>query len=150
MKVIMLSDVKKVGKKGEIVDVSDGYAKNFLFRQKLAVQLTKGSMQTLDEQNRQAELAEQEKEKQAEALKVKLETIVLEFQVKSGKDGRVFGSVSTKQIVEQLAKKHNIRVEKRKIIDSETITSLGYTNVKIDLYKNKVIGVIRVHVKGTY
>lgn len=146
----MLSDVKKVGKKGEIVDVSDGYAKNFLFRQKLAVQLTKGSMQTLDEQNRQAELAEQEKEKQAEALKVKLETIVLEFQVKSGKDGRVFGSVSTKQIVEQLAKKHNIRVEKRKIIDSETITSLGYTNVKIDLYKNKVIGVIRVHVKGTY
>lgn len=150
MKVIMLSDVKKVGKKGEIVDVSDGYAKNFLFRQKLAVQLTKGSMQTLDEQNRQAELAEQEKEKQAEAIKAKLETIVLEFQVKSGKDGRVFGSVSTKQIVEQLAKKHNIRVEKRKIIDSETITSLGYTNVKIDLYKNKVIGVIRVHVKGTY
>ncbi|MEE0830740.1 MAG: 50S ribosomal protein L9 [Longicatena sp.] len=150
MKVIMLSDVKKVGKKGEIVDVSDGYAKNFLFRQKLAVQLTKGSMQTLDEQNRQAELAEQEKEKQAEATKAKLETIVLEFQVKSGKDGRVFGSVSTKQIVEQLAKKHNIRVEKRKIIDSETITSLGYTNVKIDLYKNKVIGVIRVHVKGTY
>ena len=69
MKVIMLSDVKKVGKKGEIVDVSDGYAKNFLFRQKLAVQLTKGSMQTLDEQNRQAELAEQEKEKQAEATK---------------------------------------------------------------------------------
>lgn len=150
MKVIMLSDVKKVGKKGEIVDVSDGYAKNFLFRQKLAVQLTKGSMQTLDEQNRQAELAEQEKEKQAEAIKAKLETIVLEFQVKSGKDGRVFGSVSTKQIVEQLAKKHNIRVEKRKIIDSETITSLGYTNVKIDLYKNKVIGVIRVHVKGAY
>lgn len=150
MKVIMLSDVKKVGKKGEIVDVSDGYAKNFLFRQKLAVQLTKGSMQTLDEQNRQAELAEQEKEKQAEAIKAKLETIVLEFQVKSGKDGRVFGSVSTKQIVEQLAKKHDIRVEKRKIIDSETITSLGYTNVKIDLYKNKVIGVIRVHVKGTY
>lgn len=150
MKVIMLSDVKKVGKKGEIVDVSDGYAKNFLFRQKLAVQLTKGSMQTLDEQNRQADLAEQEKEKQAEAIKAKLETIVLEFQVKSGKDGRVFGSVSTKQIVEQLAKKHNIRVEKRKIIDSETITSLGYTNVKIDLYKNKVIGVIRVHVKGAY
>ena len=121
----MLSDVKKVGKKGEIVEVSDGYAKNFLLRQKLAVQVTKGSMQTLDEQNRQAELAEQEKEKQAEAIKAKLETIVLEFQVKSGKDGRVFGSVSTKQIVEQLAKKHNIRVEKRKIIDSETITSLG-------------------------
>ena len=107
-------------------------------------------MQTLDEQNRQAELAEQETEKQAEATTAKLEPIVLEFQVKSGKDGRVFGSVSTKQIVEQLAKKHNIRVEKRKIIDSETITSLGYTNVKIDLYKNKVIGVIRVHVKGTY
>lgn len=146
----MLADVKKVGKKGEIVDVSDGYAKNFLFRQKLAVQLTKGSMQTLEAENRQAELAEQEKEKQAEETKAKLAEIVLEFQVKSGKDGRVFGSVSTKQIVEQLAKKHNIRVEKRKIIDSEAITSLGYTNVKIDLYKNKVIGVIRVHVKGTY
>lgn len=150
MKVIMLADVKKVGKKGEIVEVSDGYAKNFLFRQKLAVQLTKGSMHTLAEENRQAELAEQEKEKQAEETKAKLEGIVLEFQVKSGKDGRVFGSVSTKQIVEQLAKKHNIRVEKRKIIDTAAIGSLGYTNVKIDLYKNKVIGVIRVHVKGTY
>ena len=150
MKVIMLSDVKKVGKKGEIVEVSDGYAKNFLFRQKLAVQLTKGSMQTLEAQNHQAELAEQEKEKQAEEIKVKLESIVLEFQVKSGKDGKVFGSVSTKQIVEQLYKKHNIRVEKRKIIDSETITTLGYTNGKIDLYKNKVIGVMRVQVKGTY
>ena len=150
MKVILLKDVKGTGKKDEVKEVSDGYAKNFLFRQKLAVQLTKGSMQTLEAQNHQAELAEQEKEKQAEEIKVKLESIVLEFQVKSGKDGKVFGSVSTKQIVEQLYKKHNIRVEKRKIIDSETITTLGYTNVKIDLYKNKVIGVIRVHVKGTY
>lgn len=149
MKVIMLSDVKKVGKKGEIVEVSDGYAMNFLIKKKLAVQATKGSMNVLQEQNHQAELAEQEKERQANEIKKQLESIVLEFHVKSGKEGRVFGSVSTKQIVEQLAKKHGIRVEKRKIIDNETISSLGYTDVKVDLYKNKVIGVIRVHVNGT-
>lgn len=148
MKVILLSDVKKVGNKGDIVEVSDGYARNFLINKKLAVVATKTSMEVLDKQNLQHDLEEKQREEDANQLKDKLKAIVLEFHVKTGEGGRVFGSVSTKQVVEQLMKKYNIKVDKRKVIDNETITSLGYSDVKIDLYKNKVIGTIRVHVNG--
>ena len=148
MKVILLSDVKKVGKKGEIVEVSDGYGRNFLLNKKLAVLATKKSMEILDEQNLQHDLEEKQKEADAQALKQKLTKITLEFHVKTGEGGRVFGSVSTKQIVEQLQRVHAIKIEKRKFIDTDAITSLGYTDVKVDLYKNIVIGVIRVHVNG--
>lgn len=148
MKVILLSDVKKVGKKGEIVEVSDGYGRNFLLNKKLAVLATKKSMEILDEQHLQHDLEEKQKEADAEALKEKLSKIVLEFHVKTGEGGRVFGSVSTKQIVEQLREKYDIKVDKRKVIDNYAISSLGYSDVKVDLYKNKVIGVIRVHVNG--
>ena len=148
MKVILLSDVKKVGKKGEIVEVSDGYGRNFLLNKKLAVLATKKSMEILDEQNLQHDLEEKQKEADAQALKQKLTKITLEFHVKTGEGGRVFGSVSTKQIVEQLQRVHAIKIEKRKFIDTDAITSLGYTDVKVDLYKNKVIGVIRVRVNG--
>lgn len=148
MKVILLSDVKKVGKKGEIVEVSDGYGRNFLLNKKLAVLATKKSMEILDEQHLQHDLEEKQKETDAEALKEKLSKIVLEFHVKTGEGGRVFGSVSTKQIVEQLREKYDIKVDKRKVIDNYAISSLGYSDVKVDLYKNKVIGVIRVHVNG--
>lgn len=148
MKVILLSDVKKVGKKGEIVEVSDGYGRNFLLNKKLAVLATKKSMEILDEQNLQHDLEEKQKEADAQALKQKLTKITLEFHIKTGEGGRVFGSVSTKQIVEQLQRVHAIKIEKRKFIDTDAITSFGYTDVKVDLYKNKVIGVIRVHVNG--
>lgn len=146
MKVILLSDVKKVGKKGDIVEVADGYGRNFLIGKKLAVEATKKSMEILGQQNAESAAAEKQKEKDAEALKETLKKITLEFKVKSGKEGRVFGSVSTKQIVEQLMKVHNIKVDKRKVLDTGSISSLGYSDVRIDLYKNKVIGVIRVHV----
>ena len=142
MKVILLSDVKKVGKKGEIVEVADGYGRNFLLHKKLAVLATKKSMEILDEENLQHELHE------AQELAKRLEKITLEFHVKTGEGGRVFGGVSTKQIVEQLREKYEIKIDKRKVLDNGTIASLGYSNVKVDLYRNKVIGVIRVHVNG--
>lgn len=146
MKVILLSDVKKQGKKGDIIEVADGYARNFLLKQKLAVEATKKSMEILDEQNLQHTLEEKQLEADAEEIKKRLEKITLEFKMKSGNGGRVFGSVSTKQIAEQLLKEHDIKIDKRKVVDTAAITSLGYSEVKVDLYKNKVIGVIRVHV----
>lgn len=146
MKVILLSDVKKQGKKGDIIEVADGYARNFLLKQKLAVEATKKSMEILDEQNLQHTLEEKQLEADAEEIKKRLEKITLEFKMKSGNGGRVFGSVSTKQIAEQLLKEHDIKIDKRKVVDTAAITSLGYSDVKVDLYKNKVIGVIRVHV----
>lgn len=148
MKVILLSDVKKLGKKGDVVEVSDGYGRNFLLNKNLAVVATKKSMEILDEQNLQHDLEEKDKEAKAEELKKELEKVTLEFHVKTGEGGRVFGSVSMKQVVAQLHDKYGIKVDKRKVIDNESISSLGYTNVKVDLYKNKVIGVIRVHVNG--
>ena len=138
MKVILLSDVKNLGKKGDIVKVADGYGRNFLIRQRLAVEATKKSMEILDEQKLQESLEEKQLEANAEALKARLAKLTLEFKVKSGKDGRVFGSVSTKQIAEQLMQKYEIKIDKRKVIDSAPIASMGYTDVKIDLYKNKV------------
>lgn len=148
MKVILLSDVKKLGKKGDIVEVSDGYGRNFLLNKNLAVMATKKSMEILDEQNLQHDLEEKQKEADAEDLKKQLAKITLEFHVKTGEGGRVFGSVSTKQIVVQLHETYGIHVDKRKVIDNDAITSLGYTDVKVDLYRNKVIGTIRVHVNG--
>lgn len=145
MKVILKSDVKKLGKKGDIVEVADGYARNFLFRQNLAVEVSKKSMEILDEEKLQMSLKEKQLETDAEQIKKQMESIVLEFKVKSGKDGRVFGSVSGKQIMDQLYQQHNIKIDKRKILHSQAINTMGYTDVQVDLYKNRVIGVIRVH-----
>ena len=143
MKVIMLADVKKVGKKGEIVEVADGYGRNFLIRGGLAVQATAGSQKVLDQQKLQEALNEQEKKVQAQEVAHKLENLTLRFHVKSGKEGRVFGSVSTKQIVEEL-RKQGINVDKRKILDTSPVSSLGVTKVRVELYKD-VIGTINVH-----
>lgn len=147
MKVILLSDVAKVGKKGEIKEVADGYARNFLIRGRLAVPATAKSLEILDEQKVQQKLNEKEMEAQARVTAEKLQKIMLQFSVKSGKEGRVFGSVSTKQIAQELERKHGIHIDKRKILDTAPIQSLGVTNVRIELYKD-VIGTIRVQVAG--
>ena len=146
MKVILLSDVKKVGKKGEMIEVSDGYARNFLIKQKLAVAATERSKEILAEQKAEQAAHEAELEAEAIVLKEKLESIKLEFRVKTGAGGRVFGTVSSKQIREELMRKHNIKVDKRKFLSDEPVNSLGTTLVKVDLYRNKVIGKINVHV----
>ncbi len=148
MKVILLNDVSKVGKKGEIVEVADGYARNYLIARRLAVQATQKSLEILDEQKVQQKLNEKEMESQARQTVEKLKPILLQFTVKSGKDGRVFGSVSTKQIVQQLQQKYGIHIDKRKILDTAPIQSLGVTQVRVELYRG-VIGTIRVQVLGT-
>ena len=141
MKVILLSDVKKVGKKGEIKEVADGYARNFLISRGLAVMASEGANKVLAKQNKEKEKQEQIAKEEAVKLKDELSKVELDFKVKA-KEGRVSGSVSTKEIAEELKKK-GIEIDKRKIIDNEPITSLGYSNIKIELYKG-VIGTIKV------
>ena len=143
MKVILLSDVKKVGKKNEIIEVSDGYARNFLIARKLAVVASDTSRGVLNKQKEQVAQNEEVLKQQALTHKEELAKLEFTFKVKSGKDGKVFGSVSTKQIHEELVK-HGFNIDKRKILDSKPIQSLGYTKVRIELYKN-VIATIRVH-----
>ena len=144
MKVILLSDVKKVGKKGEVKNVADGYAMNFLIAKGLAVKSSEKSEEILKREKDQEAKDNQIKKDEATIIKNKLENIKLEFKVKS-KEGKVFNSISTKTICEELNKK-GIQVDKRKILDSEPIKSLGQTNVKIELYKG-VIGTIQVVLK---
>lgn len=147
MKVILLEDVKNVGKKGSIIEVADGYARNFLIRGRLAVEATKRSVEVLDEQKQESKNHELEVEATAEALKVQLASIKLDFQIKTGDKGRVFGSISTKQIAETLQKNYGISIDKRKIVDNGPINTLGLNRVKIDLHKN-VSGEILVNLKA--
>ncbi|MGM7637478.1 50S ribosomal protein L9 [Bacillus sp. Hm123] len=145
MKVIFLQDVKGKGKKGEVKNVADGYAHNFLIKNGLAVEATAGNKKTLDAQKRkQAELAQQELE-EAKKLKEVVEALTVEIATKTGEGGRLFGSVTTKQIADELKKTHSITIDKRKMDLSDGIRALGYTNVPVKLH-NEVFATLKVHV----
>lgn len=147
MKIILLEDVKNVGKKGNILEVADGYARNFLIRNKLAVEATAQSKLILEKQNQQKIEQEKEDIRNAEALKLKLAEITLVFPVKTGENGKVFGSVSSKQIAEELLKKHKITIDKRKILDEGPFNTVGFYNVKIELHK-QVVAIIKIQLKA--
>ncbi len=145
MKVILLKDIRKLGKKDEVVEVSDGYARNFLIKNKSAIAYTKGSAKVLDHQMEERAKQEAQLKKEAEELKEELKNVTLEFKLSAGKNGAVFGSVSSKQIVEALTKK-GYKIDKRKLQMDQSISSLGTTRVKVDLYHGQVMGEIVVHV----
>lgn len=141
MRVILKQDVKKVGKKGDVKEVADGYARNFLIARGLAVVASKGASDVLAKENKQKEIEDENRKQEAIRLKEKLATMQLIFKVKANK-GHVSGSVSTKEIAQEL-KKNGIEVDKRKFIDNEPIKTLGFSLVKIELYKD-VVGTIKV------
>ena len=144
MEVILLKDVKGLGKKGESKSVSDGYAKNFLIPRKLVVRKTEESLAELKKE--QAEEAKRQEALKEEAIKAKekLETIVVEFKLKAHADNTPAGSISTKEVEKELKDKYGIIIDKRKFIDKYPMNAFGYTNLKIELYKD-VIGTVRVH-----
>lgn len=145
MKVILLKDVKNVGKKDQTVEVSDGYASNFLFPRKLAVPVSKTSNQILANQKEQEKQLFEKNQAEARLISEKLESITLEFTLKSGNNGKCFGNVSLKQIEEQLLAKYSIQIDKRKFIDKGPLDSFGIYKLKIELFKG-VVGVITVHI----
>lgn len=145
MKVILLTDVKKVGKKGAIVDVSDGYGSNYLIPNKLAVMVTKTSLEIKKNQDDNKAKEEELKKNKAIELKEKINDLVLEISAGVGKEGKLFGNISSKEVVEKYKKEFDIELDKRKFINFNNINSLGYYKIEIELYKN-VIGVVTVHV----
>ncbi|WP_455662662.1 50S ribosomal protein L9 [Pradoshia sp.] len=146
MRVIFLKDVKGKGKKGEIKNVADGYAHNFLLKEGLAVEATGGNMKTLENQkNKEAKLAQEELEN-AKKLKESLEKLTVELQAKSGDGGRIFGSITSKQIADAMQKQHKVKLDKRKIDLGNPIRSLGYTKVPVKLH-HEVTATLNVHVK---
>lgn len=145
MQVILLCDVKNQGKKGQIVKVADGYARNFLFKNGLAVEATKGSLDTLNKQaDAKVQLAQTKKE-EALLLKEKMADMSLSFVVKSN-NGQMFGHITAKQIAQELALK-GVEIDKRKIVSGIPIVELGSSEVAIELYP-QVISTIWVQVVG--
>ena len=134
MKVIFIKDLKKQGKVNEIKEVSDGYATNFLIKNGYAVKYTKTSNEILNTSIKNAAIEEEKNIKEATKIKNELEKKEIVFNVKSGKDGRIFGTISTKQISEKL-NELNYKVDKKQINIDVPLNVLGTHYVKINLYK---------------
>lgn len=147
MKVIFMQDVKGRGKRGQVKDVPDGYAQNYLIKRGLAKEANKGNLNTLKRVEAN-EKAEYEAQKAAAAeIKKQLEAdgTVVELKSKAGSDSRLFGSISSKKIIEGLEKQYGIKLDKHKLELREPIKVLGYTNVPVKLFKG-IEAKIRVHV----
>ena len=149
MKVLFVKDLKGQGKRGDIKTVKDGYAENFLIKKGYAKQLTEQNYNDYKETKKEEELNDAKMRKEAEKVKKLLETKTIVFKVKTGEANKVFGSVSTKQIKEELIKQQYLREKvsrEAQLKDNyvrKALSSLGYHNVNIELYKD-VIGVIKV------
>ena len=146
MKVILLKDVKGTGKKGEVKEVSDGYAKNFLLPKKMAVVADNTNIKELNEKNKSKENKAQKEYEAAVELGKKMEDMAVTIYSKSGDGGRLFGSITSKDIAEQLKKQHSIEVDKRKVMLDEPIRALGSRFVEIKIHQ-KVTTKIRVDVR---
>ncbi|MEG0471221.1 MAG: 50S ribosomal protein L9 [Solibacillus sp.] len=145
MKVVFLKDVKGRGKKGEIKEVAEGYARNFLIKNGHAKEANNQAMSELQGQKRLEEKNAAAELQAAKDLKEQLEAITVEIKAKSGEGGRLFGSVSTKQVADALLKKHGFKVDKRKMECNDGIRSLGFANIPVKLHLD-VKATLKVHV----
>lgn len=145
MKVILKADIKGVGKKDQIINASDGYARNFLFPKNLAVEANKENMSKLKAKQDSAKY--QKNQEKEEALKIadKLSKIILKVKVKAGGNGKIFGGVSSKEISQELLKQYKIEIDKKKIDLKDAIKELGSRTIKIKLFEG-VIGNLKIDV----
>lgn len=134
MKVILLEDVKNVGKKGSIINAKDGYARNFLFPKNLAIEATPVNLKNLENAKKQQEEKEKEIYEEAKKLEEELAKITIVIKSKTGENGKLFGSITTKEIAEQLEATNKISIDKRKFELDETIKSVGEYAVKVKLH----------------
>ncbi|MFC6181409.1 50S ribosomal protein L9 [Lactiplantibacillus daowaiensis] len=147
MQVIFLSDVRGKGKRGQVKNVPDGYAQNFLIKKGLAKEATKAAINTLKAEQKSEAAKAAEELAMAKTTKEALEadSTVVELKAKAGTDGRLFGSIPSKQIATALADQYQVKLDKRKIELPDPIRVLGYTNVPVKLHP-EVTAKIRVHV----
>ena len=136
MKVILLQDVKTLGKKGEIVDVNDGYARNFILKKNLGLEATGKNLNDLKLQNRNAEKVAKEMLEAAQKLAKDLEDKFVIVKIQAGVEGKVFGSISSKEIALEAKKQLGLEIDKKKIVIPDAIKSLGTYNVNIKLHKD--------------
>lgn len=146
MKIILLEDVKSLGKKGQVVNVSDGYARNFILPKKLGLEANDKNMNELKLQKAHAEKLAQEKYEEAKALAAKLEAGQVVLRIKTGEGGKLFGSVSTKEIAAEVNTQLGLSVDKKKMQLSEPIKSLGTHLVPVKVHP-KVTAELKVKVE---
>ena len=146
MKIILLQDVKALGKKGQTVDVSDGYARNFILPKKLGIEANAKNMNDLKLQKAHEEKVAKEQLEEAKALAAKIESLSVETSIKSGKDGRTFGSVSSKEIAAAFKEQHGIEIDKKKISLDDPIRTVGTSIVTVKLHR-EVSAKLTVHVR---
>ena len=138
MKVILLSDIKGVGKKDEIINAADGYARNYLLPKKLAVEANAENMTKLNNKKEAASFKKDVEKQNAEELAKKLKGIMLKLKVKAGENGKIFGGITAKEVSENLKSQYNFMIDKKKIELKETIKALGEYNVPIKLFEGVV------------
>lgn len=147
MKVILKKDIKSVGKKGEVINASDGYARNYLFPRNLAVEATEGSMRTLQAQREEEAKKKAEELKAARELAKKMADVMVVLKVKTGENGRLFGSITSKDVAERLKEVYGIDIDKKKITIHETIKAAGVYQADVKLYTD-VTAKIRVSIES--
>lgn len=135
MKVILCADIKNVGKKDQIINASDGYARNFLFPRKLAVPADKENMSNLQAKQESKQFQRNQELEEAKKIAAQIEKITLKIKTKSGENGKIFGSITSKEISQSLEQEYNIKIDKKKINVKEPIKSLGVINVEIKLFE---------------
>ncbi len=147
MKVILIQDVKTLGKKGQIVEINDGYARNFVLPKKLGLEATPKNLNDLKLKKQNDEKVAAENLAEAKAMAEKLSGLVVKTAVKVGEGGRTFGSVSSKEISEELQKQHNIKIDKKKIVVKDPIKAVGNYTVAVKLHP-EVTAEMKVSVEG--
>ena len=145
MKVILNADIKGVGKKNEIINASDGYARNYLFPKNLAVPADNQNMNILNAKKASEQHKKDLECEEAKKTQEKMKTIVLKITTKAGENGKTFGSITSKEIAENLEKQFNIKVDKKKIVMPEQIKTLGTYIVDVKLFEG-VVGKLTVSV----
>ena len=134
MKVILLEDVKSVGKKGELVNASDGYAKNFLFPKKLAVEATKSNLNDFELKQKAEAKRKKEELEQAQNMAKELENNTVTVKVKTGENGKLFGSVTNKEVAEEIVKQTGMQIDKKKVSIGDPIKMVGERTAVIKLH----------------
>ena len=134
MKVILLEDVKSVGKKGELVNTSDGYAKNFLFPKKLAVEATKSNLNEFELKQKAEAKRKKEELEQAQKMAKELEDKIVTVKVKTGENGKLFGSVTNKEVAEEIVKQTGLKMDKKKVSIGDPIKMVGERTAVIKLH----------------
>lgn len=145
MKIILLEDVKSVGKKGDVVDLKEGYARNFIIPKKLGVEATDQNLNTLKLQNQNKEKIAKEQLEAAKAFAEELEKMTVRLEIKGGEGGKTFGSISSKEIAKGVADQYGKEVDKKKIQLSDAIKTEGTHEVTVKLHP-QVSAKLKVHV----